>query len=64
PKKNGKEAYEEIKKISPGIKSLFMSGYTMDIIKTDELLGAGLNFVHKPVRPQELLKKVREILDR
>lgn len=64
PKKSGKEVYDEIRKTSPGMKSLFMSGYTMDIIKTNELLDAGLDFVQKPVRPQELLKKVREILDR
>ncbi len=64
PKKSGKEAYGEIKKTSPNIKSLFISGYTMDSIKTGELTEAGLDFVHKPVRPQDLLKKVREILDR
>jgi DNA-binding response OmpR family regulator len=64
PKKSGKEAYEEMRKISPGIKSLFTSGYTMDIIKTGEITEAGLEFVHKPVRPTDLLKKVREILDR
>lgn len=64
PKKNGKDTYEEIKKTSPGMKALFMSGYTMDIIKTGELTEAGLDFIHKPVRPQDLLKKVREILDR
>lgn len=64
PKKSGKEAYEEIRKTSPSIKSLFMSGYTMDFIKTDELTEAGIDFVHKPIRTQDLLKKVREILDR
>jgi nitrogen-specific signal transduction histidine kinase len=64
PKKSGKEAYDEMMKIIPSMKSLFTSGYTMDIIKTGELTEAGLDFIHKPVRPQDLLKKVREILDR
>lgn len=64
PKKNGKEAYEEIRKTSPSMKSLFMSGYTMDIIKIGELTEAGFDFIQKPVLPSDLLKKVREILDR
>ncbi len=64
PKKNGKEAGEAIRKVSPGIKILFESGYTMDIIKTRELTEAGFDFILKPVRPQDLLKKVREILDK
>lgn len=64
PKKSGKEVYEEIKKTSPGIKVLFVSGYTMDIIKTQELTEAGLTFILKPVSPKDLVRKVREILDR
>ncbi len=38
PKKNGKEAYDEIKKIRPDIKALFTSGYAIDIIKRKGLL--------------------------
>jgi len=64
PKKNGKEVSEAIRKVSPEIKILFMSGYTMDIIKTDELTEAGFDFIHKPYRPEELLIRTREILDR
>ena len=64
PKKNGKEVSEVLRKVSPGIKILFVSGYTMDIIKNKELTESGFDFIHKPVRPQELLKKVREVLDK
>jgi PAS domain S-box-containing protein len=64
PKKNGKEVGETIKKASPLTKILFVSGYTMDKIKTEELTESGFDFIHKPVRPQDLLKKVREALDR
>ncbi|MBA4374480.1 MAG: hypothetical protein C0402_16645 [Thermodesulfovibrio sp.] len=64
PKKSGKEAYEEMRNTDPGIKTLFMSGYTMDMLKAQELAESGLDFVHKPIRSQDLLKKVREILDR
>ena len=64
PKKNGKEVSEAIRKVSPRIKILFESGYTMDIIKTKELTEAGFDFIHKPFLPRDLLNKVREILDR
>lgn len=64
PKKSGKEAYEEIRKISPDIKALFVSGYTMDTIKSHELTGSGFDFINKPVSSKDLLRKVREILDR
>ncbi len=64
PKKNGKEAYEEIKKINPMVKALFTSGYTSNIIHKKGILEEGINFILKPVSPKELLRKVREILDR
>ncbi len=64
PKKNGKEAYEEIKKIRPDIKSIFISGYTADIIHEKGILDEGMNFISKPVSPKDILRKVREVLDR
>ena len=64
PKKSGKEASEGIRKISPQIKVLFVSGYTMDTVKTRELTESGFDFILKPIRPQDLLRKVRKILDR
>jgi PAS domain S-box-containing protein len=64
PKKNGKEVGEAIRKISPRIKILLTSGYTMDIIKTKELAEADFDFLHKPFQSKDLLIKVRGILDR
>ncbi len=64
PKKNGREVYEKIKALNPGIKPLFMSGYTADIIHNKGMLETGLNFIPKPVMPNELLRKVREVLDK
>jgi len=64
PKKSGKEAYEEIRKIRPDIKALFTSGYAVDIIRRKGLLEEGFNFIPKPILPRELLRKVREVLDK
>ncbi len=64
PGKNGKEAYDAIKREREGIKVIFMSGYTADIITKKGVLEGALNFLSKPCPPGELLKKVREVLDR
>jgi signal transduction histidine kinase len=63
PKMNGQQAYREISKVRPGVKVLFMSGHTADIIKEKGILTDGCNFIHKPVTPMELLRKIRLLLD-
>ena len=63
PKKDGKEAYETILSIRPGVKALFMSGYSEDIIHKRGILQNGLNFIAKPVAPGALLKKIKEVID-
>ncbi len=63
PKKNGRELYEELRTVNPGIKMLFMSGYTADVITLKELTETGLPFIVKPVDPTTLLLKVRELLE-
>ncbi|MBA4349481.1 MAG: hypothetical protein C0415_05775, partial [Thermodesulfovibrio sp.] len=62
PKKSGKEVHEEINKIKPDIKALFMSGYTANVIHKKGIIEEGLDFVLKPISPTELLKKMREAL--
>ena len=64
PKKNGKETYEEIKKIRPDIKVIFMSGYPADVIDKKGLFDERINFVSKPISPTELLRNIREVLDK
>lgn len=62
PKKNGKEVFEEMKKIKPDVKTLFTSGYTHDVISRKGIVEEGLNFIAKPVQPEELLRKIHEVL--
>ncbi|MBF8251003.1 MAG: sensor histidine kinase response regulator, PAS, PAS and PAS, partial [Deltaproteobacteria bacterium] len=64
PKKNGKDAYEEIKKITPEARAIFMSGYTADIMHTKGIIENGMVFISKPISPTDFIKKVREVLDR
>ncbi|RJX33386.1 MAG: response regulator [Desulfurivibrio sp.] len=63
PNKNGSEAYQEIITVKPAIKALFVSGYPSDKISKMGMLQAGVNFLYKPLSPDTLLSKVREILD-
>ncbi|MDH4231863.1 MAG: PAS domain S-box protein [Nitrospirota bacterium] len=63
PKKSGKEVYDRIKKVKPGMKILFTSGYTSDVISTKGILEEKMSFISKPVSPNDLLVKIREILD-
>lgn len=63
PKKDGKEVYDEIRRIRPNIRSLFISGYTADVIDSDEFSESGLNFISKSSGPEEILDKIRKVLD-
>lgn len=63
PKKNGKEVYEEVGRTRPGVKVLFTSGYTADVIHAKGIVDEGLHFISKPAGMRELLQKIRDILD-
>ena len=64
PKKNGKEAYEEIRKNCPDVKVIFSSGYTADILYKKRVLDGEFKLISKPVSPTDLLRQVRETLDK
>ncbi len=63
PNKDGKVVYEEIKKVCPHMKVIFISGYATDILYKKGIIEEGVNFISKPMSPDELLIKVREVLD-
>jgi two-component system, cell cycle sensor histidine kinase and response regulator CckA len=63
PKKNGKEVYDAIKKLKPGIKVIYTSGYESDMIHKRGKLPMDLNFLAKPVIPEDLLAIIRKVLD-
>lgn len=63
PKMNGRDAYDEINKIRPGVKILYSSGYTADFIQNRGVSEEGIELIMKPVQPMALLRKIREMLD-
>ena len=48
PRKNGKEMLDEIRKIKPGIKVVFISGYAADVMQKKGIVEEGTEFITKP----------------
>ena len=63
PGMNGFELVGRLRSLHPNIKSLFMSGYTSDIIAQHGVLDKGTHFLQKPFTPHHLAGKVREALE-
>ncbi|NTV43751.1 MAG: response regulator, partial [Syntrophobacteraceae bacterium] len=64
PKKGGVRVFEELQRGKPNLKVLFMTGYVSDVDARREISEKGLSFLKKPLSLEELLFKIREILDR
>lgn len=62
PEMSGRDLLAEITSLVPGIKCLFMSGYTADVIAHRGVLDAGVNFIEKPFSVLALTAKVRDVL--
>ena len=63
PIMNGRDLADLLVAMHPGLKCLFMSGYTADIITNQGVLGEGIHCLQKPFLIQDLALKIREILD-
>jgi two-component system, cell cycle sensor histidine kinase and response regulator CckA len=63
PGMNGRQLAEEIHKVSPHTKVLYVSGYTNNAIVHYGVLDPGLWFLPKPFSLSALVAKVREVLD-
>jgi len=62
PQMNGRQLVERLKEFLPGIKCLFMSGYTADIITHHGVLGEGVHFLQKPFSIAQIAAKVSEAM--
>ncbi len=63
PEMSGRDLAEALVACFPGLRHVYMSGYTADIISQDEIQREGANFIEKPFGIQELAAKVRHALD-
>ena len=63
PEMNGRELAGQLRLLKPGIKCLFMSGYTANVIAHRGVLDEGVHFIPKPFSITGLASKVRDVLD-
>lgn len=64
PDMGGREVAERLTGLRPGIKVLFLSGYTDDAVVRHGILHAEVQFLQKPFTPIVLAAKVRDVLGR
>jgi two-component system cell cycle sensor histidine kinase/response regulator CckA len=60
---SGKEVADRLSELLPGLKVLFMSGYTDEAIVHHGVLDSNVEFIEKPFTPAALAKRVRNVLD-
>ncbi|HNV72231.1 MAG TPA: ATP-binding protein, partial [Candidatus Ozemobacteraceae bacterium] len=62
PEMNGRELRDRLIARRPSLQTLFISGYTADVIARQGLIESGVHFLQKPFNRQKLLDKLAEIL--
>jgi CheY-like chemotaxis protein len=63
PRMSGRQLAERLRTVRPAMKVLFMSGYTDTAIVNRGVLDPGIAFLQKPITPETLTHKIREVLD-
>ena len=63
PEMNGRDLVKHLTSLCPGIKHLFMSGYSGNVIARHGVLDEDENFIQKPFSMQDLAAKIREVLE-
>ena len=62
PGLSGPETAAQLRRIRPGLRTLFMSGYMGEKIVRHGIQKSDFPFIEKPFTPQSLLQKIREVL--
>ncbi|CAN5573937.1 hypothetical protein BH20CHL6_BH20CHL6_08330 [soil metagenome] len=63
PGRSGRELADELNRLRPGLKVLYVSGYTEDNKVRQQARESGGDFLDKPFARPQLLRKVRDVLD-
>lgn len=63
PGLNGRDLAQRILEQKPRLKIIYISGYTDDMLLSTGALGPGMSFLRKPLKPDVLAGRIREVLD-
>ncbi|HET7791236.1 MAG TPA: PAS domain-containing protein [Gemmatimonadales bacterium] len=63
PGMSGRQLAEALLAVRPGVRALFTSGYTDDVVLRHGVLEEGVPYLQKPFTADALARKVREVLD-
>jgi two-component system, cell cycle sensor histidine kinase and response regulator CckA len=63
PKMTGRDLVRHMMPLYPDLKTLFMSGYTANVIAHHGVLDEGVHFIEKPFSKKDLAAKIQEVLN-
>jgi nitrogen-specific signal transduction histidine kinase len=64
PAMNGRELSNRARELRPGLKVLFMSGYSRNAVVHHGRVDGDVQLIQKPVSSQDLAARIRDMLDR